>query len=136
MIEAKGSDRRVHERYEFNNSAFVTFRPKFEIIGMLKDISAGGVSFEYSLLHKTSEPFKADWTTVDIFRHPNSFDLAQVPCEVVYDVSLEERPSFLGLESRRCGLRFGNLTSSHKNQINTLLSLVQPNPDGKTVYQN
>jgi hypothetical protein len=44
VSDKKGAERRLHERYELKERVFITFRPEFDRIGWITDISKGGVA--------------------------------------------------------------------------------------------
>ncbi len=72
ITDKQGQERRRHERYSPNgNNIFITFRPHFDRIGSITDISRGGVSLEYSVIQDYSE--LTDKLLVDIFGLGSNF---------------------------------------------------------------
>lgn len=119
MIETKGSDRRQAPRHALNTDVFLVFRPEFNRLGKLKDVSSGGVAFEYAVFENYEKVKEAE---VDIFASEASdFMLRRLPCSVVYDTTVE-RSSLSGVETRRCGLKFEQLSSEQTELLKILLN--------------
>jgi len=106
MSAGRNKDRRRFERYAIEDSVFVTFRPDFEKVGKITDISSDGLAFEYAAYSRHES---AEEVVVDIFCHAVGFYVSRIPCKVIYDVKVEGYPSFCGIETRRCALQFGEL---------------------------
>jgi hypothetical protein len=112
------ADRRQSPRYVPNDDVFVIFSPNYTRLGKLKDVSSGGVAFEYAVLGEDEEILDS---AVDIFASkPDRFLLSRVPCRVVYDTKTE-KPTFGGIETRRCGLKFEHLSQKQSELLNLLL---------------
>lgn len=113
-------DRRRSERFPVADEVFLTFRPHFERIGNVKDISKTGISFEY-LSFEESEA--VEYVDVDIFSASEGFYITRVPCRVIYDIRKE--PAFLlqDAETRRCGLEFGQLTEQQISAFSSFFHL-------------
>ena len=121
VTDKKGADRRRDERHEVKDRIFITFRPQFERIGWLTDISKGGVSFEYPTIEEYSAlPEKIH---VDIFSSPRKFDLSNLPCKLVYDTPVDKGKGFMEtIETRRCGMVFGEMSQNQAAQLAAVLS--------------
>ncbi len=121
MTDKKGADRRRDERHEVKDRIFITFRPQFERIGWLTDISKGGVSFEYPTFEEYSAlPEKIH---VDIFSSPRNFNLSNLPCKLVYETPVDKAKGFMGtIGTRRCGLVFEAMSEHQAAQLATALS--------------
>ena len=118
MNRRNPDDRRKSVRYGLSTDVFLVFRPAFDRLGALKDVSMGGAAFEYSVFGQYE---KVDEVEVDIFAsQPDHFLLRQVTCRVVYDVKLHQ-PSLSGIETRRCGLKFEGLSPNHRQLLKQLL---------------
>ena len=121
MINKKGAERRRYERHEPEDRFFITFSPHFDRIGWLTDISKGGVSLEYSNIEDYS-PLTQN-VIVDIFSAPKSFKLSNLPCQLVYDSRVDRGKSFIEtIETRRCGLVFGDLSQDQTAQLDIALN--------------
>lgn len=109
VTDKQGQERRRHERYSTNENIFITFRPHFDRIGSISDISRGGVSLEYSVIQDYSALTDTLW--VDIFCSSKKLELTNVPCRLIYDRRVEIDKKFLKtIETRRCGLEFSDLS--------------------------
>jgi len=85
-------EQRQYERLELpQSSAFVVFRPEFNKIGPINDISRGGLGFKY--LHPADNEVPASETShiIDIIASTNSFYLTNIPCRLVYDAKADKR---------------------------------------------
>ena len=123
MIDKKGAERRRHERYEVRDRIFITFRPQFDRIGWITDISKGGVSLEYSTIQEYSA--LTEKVSVDIFSSPRKFDLSNLPCQLIYDARVDRGKGFIEtIETRRCGLVFDNLSPYQADQLEVILGEV------------
>jgi hypothetical protein len=117
-VKRAKSDRRRPLRYALKHEVFVAFGPVFGKVGKLKDVSSGGVAFEYTVFDR--QTIVAD-SEVDIFANkPDHFLLRQVPCKVVYDVKVAS-PSAVDVDTRRCGVKFIKLSKQHKDQLMLLI---------------
>ena len=119
MAKTTATDRRQAPRYALNTDVFLVFRPDFSKLGKLKDVSNGGVAVEYTVLGEHEKIADAD---VDIFTSGSDYlMLRRVPCTVVYDTKIEKGP-LSGIETRRCGLRFEQLSDQQGEQLKVLLN--------------
>lgn len=113
------ADRRTYRRYLVKDSVFLTFRPTFNKLGSLKDISRSGVSFEYIAYESMDTPHSVE---IDIFSKSMDIHLSKVPCRVVYDVKIDDSFAMSQVETRRCGLQFEGLSNRHASQLKNILS--------------
>lgn len=119
MTEETQTDRRQAPRYNPKDEVFVVFRPSFDRLGKVKDVSRGGAAFEYPVFANHKEVAEVD---VDLFTsEPAPFMLRSVPCKVVYDIKLE-KPTLSGIETRRCGLKFEQFSDQDVEQLEFFLS--------------
>jgi hypothetical protein len=119
MAVKSNLNRRQVQRYAVTDSVFLAFRPRFDRLGMLKDISRGGVAFEYTV-SDTPQPLETSDIEVEVFSH-KTFRLSRIPCRIVYDTSAEAGLSIAGFETRRCGLQFGKLSELQAAQLKVLM---------------
>lgn len=120
------SERRQHTRYGISDDVFLTFRPQFETMGKVKDISRGGAAFEYTAFTESNSTKDIE---VDIFSAAEGFHVARIPCKVVYDVQVNSHPNLKNLVTKRCGLEFQNLTSQQLAQLSSLFTRYAPLPN-------
>lgn len=112
------SDRRDSTRYLVKETVFVFPRPCFTVVGRLQDLSRDGIGFVYGVFDEDGCDL-AKTREIDIL-FEGSFYLSCVPCEVVYDVDVE-RPTLSGIGTRRCGVKFGNLSHHQFESIQSVL---------------
>jgi hypothetical protein len=110
-------ERRRSKRYPVAKKVFLTFRPGFERMGTVKDFSEGGLCFEYLALRKLD---RVEHVEVYIFSRSNNFYLSRIPCEVVYDQSKDRLSILKNAETRRCGLRFGQLSEYQSSSLTAI----------------
>ncbi len=114
------SKQRKHDRFFVQNNAYVSLGSGFTKVGSIKDISRGGVSFEYIMYD--DPPMKSlQKEKIDIFVSGNGFHLTNVPCNIVYDIAvntLNSSPLFSrNFTYKRCGIQFEKLDKDHEEQI-------------------
>jgi len=89
------------------------------MLGKIKDISRGGLAFEY-IAH---EGQKRGSSEIDILITGDRFYLPKIPSKKIYDIKIgeENEISIDRLETRRCGLQFGELTEEQAAQLDFFL---------------
>jgi hypothetical protein len=117
MIEAAHSDQRRHRRYAIKGEIFIGSWPIFHVAGKLKDISEGGVGFEYI---GTGNHDQRRTLEVDIVCGKH-FRLSRLSCKVAYDIRAD-RSSTDNIGTRRCGLMFGRLSHQQASLLSLILS--------------
>jgi c-di-GMP-binding flagellar brake protein YcgR len=118
VSDKKGAERRQHERYELKERVFITFRPEFDRIGWITDISKGGVSLQFSAV--LDYPELPENVHVDIFSFPQGFNLPNLHCKLVYDIRDDRAMGFIG--TRRCGLVFDEMSGYQESKLDTILN--------------
>jgi hypothetical protein len=123
--KTKKADRRQSPRCTPNADVFIAFRPQLGRLGMLKDLSETGAAFEYAVFANYETVVDVE---VDMFAsNPSNFLLRRVLCRVVYDIKIA-KPTLIGLETRRCGLKFEKLSDQQKDLMKDLLSNSKSEP--------
>lgn len=104
------TEQRKQERFIPNENAFAALGRKYTRVGKIKDISLGGLAFEYI----TEEEFNADLSEIDIFLVGTEFHLYKVPCKMIYniEVHLPQINNKLSktFTTKRCGVQFTKLS--------------------------
>ena len=118
----KRVERRKHKRFRVQEGAFVILSPSDTGAGRLKNISMGGLMFEYVTVKTPS----INATELEIFLTDSLFRL-QVPCHSVWDLPVYKSSSF-SLQKRQCGVQFGELSS---HQISRLEYFIQEHTTGE-----
>ncbi len=116
-------ERRKHERLEPHGSAFVVFRPEFNKIAPITDISGGGVGCNYLCPVDNEDLTPERFQIIDIIISNNGFHLSNIPCNLVYDVRANNgKSTYLhNLVNRSCGLQFDPLIEHQEKQIHYFL---------------
>jgi hypothetical protein len=114
-------DKRKNERFFAVDDVIVILRNKSRKIGRARDISMGGLSFE----HIHGEDLERDHPERDISLWLDGFSMNDIPCRVVYDISISTPPEYdfltIRLKTRRCGIRFEALTDAQREQLDFFL---------------
>lgn len=115
------SERRKHVRFLSQEGAFAALGRKYTKVGKIKDISLGGLSFEYI----TGDDISNHHELVDIFLIGNEYHLYDVSCRVVYDVEVHvphvSRKFVKSLTRKRCGLQFEKLADDKLSELKLFL---------------
>ncbi len=108
----KLKERRKYRRFQVSDNIFAVLKPEMKKLGLIKDISKGGLSLEYI----SSSDFGEHFTELDIFFYPHHFYITKIPCIIVHDKIHKdnEKQEFRGFRVRLCGLKFSNLLSIQK----------------------
>ncbi len=109
------TERRKFRRLLPQELTFAALRPHFNRLGKVKDISKGGLAFEYIL----SETQYVDSSEIDVFVSSDRFYLRRIPSKIVYDIKMVEE--YQSLERRWCGVQFGDLTEEQADKLDSFL---------------
>lgn len=130
-IPADAKDRRHFKRYPTTELAVVALGPYVGKIGPLKDISRGGLSFEYTQYEESPPLSQSSQITTycEIIQPEKNFFISKIPCQIVYESQVKPHDIFLVSWARtwRCGILFSELSPSqvvalaaiHQNQVVT-----------------
>ena len=116
-------ERRKFTRYLVQADTYAAFGPQFTKVGKTRDISIGGLAFEYinSIEGADQHPSR-----VSIFLTEGEFFLWNVPCRVIYDIPKEEvggNPLSASLYNYHvCGLVFEAIRQDQKQSLEFFLS--------------
>lgn len=110
-------EKRKYERVAPRGNAFAALGPEYTRFGRIKDISLGGLAFEYiSEVGTDSDP-----SQISIFLIGEVFNLHNIPCKIVYDiphsVQFQNFKSIKFSSPKRCGVQFGALTEGELSQM-------------------
>jgi hypothetical protein len=119
----KRVERRKHRRFRVQEGAYVILSPSDTGAGRLKNISMGGLMFEYVSVKAPS----INATELEIFVTDSLFRLHQIPCQSVWDLPIYKSPTF-SLQKRRCGVQFGDLSP---HQLSRLEYFIQNHTTGE-----
>ena len=108
------AERRKFRRRLPQELTFAILRPHFTKLGKVKDISRGGLAFEY-ILNGTQYTGSSG---IDIFSG-DRFYLPRIPSKIVYDMEIVGQ--YQDVERWRCGLQFGDLTEDQAAKLDLFL---------------
>ena len=116
MNSKKITERRKHQRFKAREGSFAALKPS-QAVGEITDISKGGLAVHYALYDRDLEMP----SEVMIIFTADRFHLKKIPCKKISDFQIEENPPFSSISTRRCGLKFGDLTEEQKSQLDYFL---------------
>lgn len=116
--EGTMAERRRFTRHGVGGDIFVTFRPNFDTVGIVKDISHRGIGFEYTSFASLDDVPAA---RLDIFLNPLGFKLVGVPYKIAYDADADDGADSFVVKTRRCGVELIGLTPSQLEQLSDLI---------------
>jgi c-di-GMP-binding flagellar brake protein YcgR len=107
------AERRNHTRFKAKAGAYTVFSARSIIPGRINDISLGGLCFSYvegeEWYHESSE--------LDILFGDDDFYLDKIPFETVSDTIIENESPYSQIIMRRCGVKFGKMSSEQLEQL-------------------
>ena len=109
------TERRKFKRLLPQGLTFAVIRPHFYNLGKVKDISLGGMAYEYIL----NETQNKGYAEIDIFLSADSFYLPRIPSKIIFDTNISEEYQIV--ETRRCGLKFNDLAPEQTSQLEHFL---------------
>ena len=113
------NERRRYARYPVPDD-FLVFSHEAAVIGWIKDISRGGLSYEYI----PTAIMNISRDRIDIFAHNQKrFFLPGLSCKRIYDRDgLEGPEGSPSVKFRHCGVQCYNLTTEQKTRLDFLLN--------------
>lgn len=121
------AEKRKTERFVVRNGAFVAFGNGLPKVGMLKDISKGGLSFEYLYDEKPV----GNESRVDIWMTSKEFFLREAPCSKVYEItpaSDYDDNQFSSTIMNRCGLKFRPISADQSAKLSSFINTYATQP--------
>lgn len=110
-------EQRKYARFPLPSQAFAVLGSESGRVGKVKDISLGGLAFEYMV----GESIDADSFAVDIFMVGGVFHLYDLPCKLVYDLQIHvphiHNTYMQKLTTNRCGIQFDRLSGDATMQL-------------------
>jgi len=114
------NERREFVRYQIKPHTVFLFSNYSPVKGWVKDISRGGMSFEYTPSEECEPKPEISLILVgDAF----PFYLPDLPCKTIYDIKVDKnhRP-FKTTGIRRCGVQYTKLDPEMQEKLEFLLS--------------
>ena len=114
-------EKRRQIRFLAEENAFAALGARFTKVGRVKNISTGGLAFEYI----TDGNGEESPSQLDVFVSGDDFHLPKVPCRVVYDIPSRRadrnRIFFQPFVTKQCGVEFEGLTEEKRVQLELFL---------------
>ena len=120
------SENRKYIRFKAQDKLYAALGTHFSKIGKLRDISIGGLAFEYIENTKSSEKSsKPNSSIVSIFHSKDSIFLSHLACTLIYDHPMCTMVTKLSSKKKyvvkRCGLQFTAVTGTQRRKLELLL---------------
>ena len=116
-------EKRKYVRFVAGPNTYAAIGSSFTKVGKLRDISMGGLSFEY---FSDTEDLTCNDSTITIFITVNNFYLANLPCLMIYDHpkrnSNETHISNSSYLAKRCGLQFTTISEDQRQLLEFFLN--------------
>ena len=112
----KIDERRNYKRYNVQDGAFVALHSN-HLIGRIKDISKGGVSFTCI----STGMISYDISKLEIFSKDNNFYLKEIPFKVVLETDMENHVPFSSLPMKQISGKFTELTEYQRSRLESFL---------------
>lgn len=110
-------DLRTYKRRIPVGNVYAALGRDYEKMGKLIDLSRGGLALEYM----SDEDTKTELAQVSIFKAGEVFNLHNLPCKVMYDISIplarDGIQSLKHAHNRRCGVKFNVLPDDDRVQL-------------------
>ena len=104
------NERRKHKRFKVKEGAFAVAWPDNNKLGPIKDISEGGIAFQFI---EDGEQTKGS-LDVEIFSTVDDFYMKKLPVRTVLDFELENTVSLNPTPMRQLSVKFGKLNHPQK----------------------
>lgn len=116
-----GTDQRKTTRFLIENNVIAAFQGGFTIIGEVKDISLGGLSFEHIYDgNLIQDPLKKEISLL-----VKGFSFPKMQCRLVYEIPVRPPPEYQGFTiyfvSKRCGVQFETLSEDQMAQLGSFI---------------
>ena len=122
------SENRRHVRFPVSRGAFVALHAGQSVVGRVKDVSLGGLAFEYI---KDAYLPLADTSKINLFMSEQNFYLSEIPGSVIYEAKVKKDPlfePFSSIDMYKCGIRFKKL---REDQLQDLVQFIDHCQDCK-----
>jgi len=115
----KPTERRKHPRFQVETVSVATLCKS--IVGIITDISKGGIAFRYIGFDQEGEEVFKGSQKVSIVHEGTGFSLLDVPCTMIRNYSTRHEYYLGSLSMNRCCLQFGRLTPAQKSQLDNFI---------------
>ena len=116
------AEKRKYNRFMARPDTYAAMGPHFIKVGKVRQISIGGLAFEYICTTENPDRYS---TRVTVFLCEDEFFLPDIPCRVISDlpnVSLDKNPMFDSIYVvNRCAVQFKNITEDQQRSLEYLI---------------
>ena len=128
LMTSINTERRQFRRYSTVETAFAVLRPTFQKLGKIKNISKGGLSFEYIVDENHQNSVEDELLTeIDVFSSREMFYIPRIPCKIINDGDVVPDNSIItSVPMRRCGIQFVSLNPEAVNLLDSCLTRCEP----------
>ena len=116
------AERRKYVRFIAQPTAYAALGSSFTKIGKIRDISMGGMAFEY---YSDTGALNQNDSAVSIFITVNNFYLENIPCRLISDLpkcGFNKTPVLnANYMVKRCGLQFTTISEDHRQRLEYFL---------------
>ncbi|MBU0988524.1 MAG: hypothetical protein KKH68_14835 [Proteobacteria bacterium] len=106
-------DRRRHKRFKAREGAFAVPKSDANKLGRIKNVSQGGLAFQYT----AREDYFEGFTEMDIFLSDDRFYMQQVPVRTILDFEVDNKTPLNSLRLRQRNIQFGDMIPIQKFQL-------------------
>lgn len=110
----KGTRKRKGSRFKTKEGVYAAITSDYDIIGIIKDVSQGGLALQYSGNGKKLNGLLA----MDIFSNDKRFYLKEILFETITDFYVDNQVPFSTIVLRQCCGKFVDLTDKQTSQLN------------------
>jgi len=103
-------ERRKHKRFKVKGGAFAVATPDYNKLGQIKDISQGGLAFQFI---EDGEQTKNS-LEVEIFSTVDDIYIKKIPVRTVLNFELDNTVSSNSMPMRQLSMKFGKLNHPQK----------------------
>jgi hypothetical protein len=112
------SERRKYTRFLAEEYVYAALGINFSKVGKLKDISIGGLAFEYI---DWTENCAQDYSIVAIFHTHNEFYLPNLACRLIRNLAIsaenDDSQFIRQYAIHRCAIQLGDITAKQRKQL-------------------
>ena len=113
----QSTERRNFQRYKVAYGAYAVAGPEVAKLGQIKNISMGGLAFNYLADESRSQHCHE----MDIIIRQDSMRIKNLPVKTISDFELAQENVFSTVKLRQLGVQFGELTPDQTTQLEHLL---------------
>ena len=111
------SERRKSQRFKVAYGAYAVAGPEAAKLGQIKDISMGGLAFNYL----ADEARSQRCNRLDIIIRQYGMRIENLPVKTISDFELAQKNAFSTVKLRQLSVQFGVLTTNQTSQLEHLL---------------